>query len=270
MLTLLAACAPSPGPVTDSGPLDPPIVISGFTSPESAIYDPDQDVVFVTNLGGFVSRVLPDGTIDDLSWIAGLTSPKGTALDGDDLVLVDGAAIRRFDRFTGAPGPVVDIAGAVFLNDVTLGPDGLPYVTQTGSDAETSAVWRLDPGGPTTLATWPVMDRPNGLVADATGVIVIGFDEPVVFHLDLAGARTERFVTPAAHQDGVVLLPDGALLVSSQDAQEVWHLDPDGTITTLIEDLVGPADIGWDPTRERVLVPQLSEGTVQFVPVRLP
>src|ERR1700712_578633 len=70
----------------------------GFKSPESILHDPQQDIYFVTNVNGpndrkdnngFVSRVHPDGSIEQMRWVSGgtngvtLHAPKGMALTGD-------------------------------------------------------------------------------------------------------------------------------------------------------------------------------------------
>ncbi|MGA7899754.1 MAG: hypothetical protein WCA39_12940 [Nitrososphaeraceae archaeon] len=59
-------------------------------NPESVIYSPKQDILFVSNIDGkpnekdqkgFISKVLPsNGNIIELSWITGLNAPKGMAI----------------------------------------------------------------------------------------------------------------------------------------------------------------------------------------------
>jgi hypothetical protein len=59
-------------------------------NPESVIYSPKQDILFVSNIDGkpnekdqkgFISKVSPsNGNIIELSWITGLNAPKGMAI----------------------------------------------------------------------------------------------------------------------------------------------------------------------------------------------
>jgi hypothetical protein len=127
--------------VLDEGPAD--LTIPGFDSPESVLHDPVTDTYLVSNVGGglpaaatardgdgFISRLAPDGSIRDRFWIgrgkAGvrLDSPKGLAVAGRVLYVTDITTVRMFDRFSGRPLGSVQVAGAVFLNDVATAPDG--------------------------------------------------------------------------------------------------------------------------------------------------
>src|SRR5215212_10868038 len=59
-------------------------------NPESVVYDPKQDTLFVSNIDGkpdqkdqkgFISKVsLSNGSITELNWITGLNAPKGMAI----------------------------------------------------------------------------------------------------------------------------------------------------------------------------------------------
>ncbi len=268
---LCAGCSkPADTGVEPSTDVEIALVDVGFENPESMIHDPVADVYLVTNLGGFISRVSPDGEVLALRWADGLTSPKGTAIDGRTLHFVDGPTVKSVDLDTGALLATVEIPDAIFLNDVAVGADGALYVTQRGTGAEDSFVYRIEAGAVSVLAGWPVMDRPNGIAASPDGLIVVGKDEPVIFALDLAGARTELFDAPAIDMDGVVRLDDGALWVAFKGEGTVEHFAPDGVVTRVVEGVLSPADIGWDAARGRLLVPQLSEGAVRILPVTTP
>src|SRR5690348_1943869 len=91
-------------------------VVEGFLTPESVKYDSAQDVYFVSNVNGgplakdnngFISRVRPDGAIENLKFIEGahngvtLNAPKGLALRGDTLWVADIDVVRAYDAKTG-------------------------------------------------------------------------------------------------------------------------------------------------------------------------
>ncbi len=74
------------------------LTVPGFSKPESVLHDSTQDIYFVSNVNGsptakdnngFISRVRPDGAIENLKFIEGgragvtLNAPKGLALSGD-------------------------------------------------------------------------------------------------------------------------------------------------------------------------------------------
>ena len=85
--------------------------------PESARYDRDLDVWFVSNINGdpskkdnngYISRLRPDGSPYNLKFIEGgakgvtLNAPKGLAINGDTLWVADIDFARAFSKRTGA------------------------------------------------------------------------------------------------------------------------------------------------------------------------
>src|SRR5216117_3947552 len=125
------------------------LTVAGFSTPESVLHDSAQDIYFVSNVNGsptakdnngFISRVRPDGAVENLKFIEGghggatLNAPKGLALLGDTLWVADIDMVRSFDAKTGAPRDSVSLAGlgAVFLNDIAIAQTGALYITDTG------------------------------------------------------------------------------------------------------------------------------------------
>src|SRR5207245_6256953 len=138
-----------PMPMTTSPPSTTPTKLTGFQTPESVLYDPDQDVYFVSNINGqptaaddngFISRINPDTLQNDLKWIDAakpdiiLNAPKGMAILGDDLYVADLSVVRKFDRKTGKPKGEIPIPGSTFLNDVASDGKAV-YVSDTGMKA---------------------------------------------------------------------------------------------------------------------------------------
>src|SRR5215204_6359033 len=116
--------------------------------PESARYDRDLDIGFVSNVNGtaiqkdnngYISRLRPDGAPYSLKFIEGgkkgvtLNAPKGLAINGDTLWVADIDVARAFNKRTGELIANVGIKGrARFLNGAAVGPDGAVYMTDTG------------------------------------------------------------------------------------------------------------------------------------------
>jgi hypothetical protein len=141
-VTALASPQPPPPPPPPPAPVATKVaVVEGFLTPESVKYDSAQDVYFVSNINGgplakdnngFISRVRPDGAIENLKFIEGahngvtLNAPKGLALRGDTLWVADIDVVRAYDAKTGVPRDSVSLAslGAVFLNDIATAPTG--------------------------------------------------------------------------------------------------------------------------------------------------
>jgi sugar lactone lactonase YvrE len=253
---------------------------SGFTGPEAVRYDPDQDVYFVSNWGtgdpgakdnnGFISRMRPDGTVDQLRFIAGgaggatLHSPRGMTIVGDTLWAVEPDAVRAFNRLTGAPLATVDFSAFKlgFLNDIAAGPDAL-YVTDTGTDH----IYRVAGGKATVALRDSALGNPNGITWDASGrrFIVVPWAGDSVIRAWTVGNRTLVDIgrTGGTRLDGVEILSGDRLLVASQSDSSL-HLFTGGTGRPIIRTGGAPADIAVDTKRNRVAVPFVDRNLVEI------
>jgi sugar lactone lactonase YvrE len=260
---------------------------SAINAPESVLYDADADVYLVSNINGgslekdgngFISRVTPDGRVAELKWIAGgangatLNAPKGMGVKGDTLYVADIDALRLFHRSTGASLGAWPVPGATFLNDVSIGPDGTVYVTDSGlksgpngfADSGTDAVYKFDGRKAVSLAKGASLGRPNGIAADSSGVTVVSFGSGEVYRIDAStGARADLPRPPKGQLDGVERFPDGTLLMSSWEGSAIYRFKA-GSYTTVIDSVSTPADIGYDSKRGAVLIPELMSNQVEI------
>lgn len=251
----------------------------GFNGSEASRYDDRRDEYLVSNLGergnaavdGFVARVAPDGTVRELRWIGrGLVDPLGMFLHGDRLYVADINSVRMFDRTSGAPVGSVEVPGSVRLNDLAVAPDGTVYVTDSGSNDQPGALWRIDPRGRVSAfaARNPALERPNGIAVLSDGNIIHG-GRGVNLVIRTPQGRIVREVTlPTGQFDGIVVMPDGKLLVASQLGRNVYRVDlATGASTVVAENIEIPAAIGMDTRRGRLLVPQIRAGSLTIFPL---
>lgn len=300
LLLLCAACAAGDEeapPARETPPVavapDTTLVVAdaGLAGPESALYDAAEELYLVSNINGeptaedgngFISRVLPDGEVVALRWIDGadnsvsLNAPKGMALLGDTLVVADIDMVRLFHRATGRPLGEWPVPGSAFLNDVTVGPDGSVYVTDTGMLATSGGMERTNAdalyrfqgdGRPQIVLQGPALQGPNGVAVGPDGVVVASWNAARLARIR-EGAEPEPLAElPKGQLDGLVRLPDGDWLVSSWEAEAVFRVSPDGTVSVFLEGLVSPADIGLDPRRQRLLVPLLTRDRLEIHPL---
>lgn len=269
---------------TAAGAVPTSIADIGLQTPESVLYDEQADIYIVSNINGeplgadgngFISRIRPTGEVESLKWIDGaadgvtLNAPKGMALSGDTLFVTDIDSVRAFHRTSGAPLGARGVSGASFLNDLATGPDGALYVTDTGVDASfsptgTDAIHRFTRSGAESVAAAPQVAAPNGIVVDGDGIIVVGFGGTAVQRIPSAGGQPTDIATlPAGQLDGVVRTSDGTLLVSSWEGQAVYRVTPDGQVSTVVENVEAPADIGWDSRRHRLLIPLFNGNRIE-------
>ena len=254
----------------------------GFNGSEAARYDDRSDEYLVSNLGergpanadGFIARVAPDGSVRALRWIGqGLTDPLGIYLHGDRLYVADVNAVRMFDRTSGEPRGSVEVPGSVRLNDLVVAADGTVYVTDSGSNDQPGALWRIDPRGRISAfaARDPALERPNGINILPDGNIIHG-GRGVNLVIRTPQGRIVREITlPTGQFDGIVVLPDGKLLVASQLGHNVYRVDlATGAATAVAENIEIPAAIGFDTRRNRLLVPQIRAGSLSLFELGTP
>lgn len=265
----------------------------GFETPESALHDPAADVYLVSNINGspgekdgngFISRVTPDGRVEELRWIDGtleevnLDAPKGMALVGDTLFVTDIDCVRRFHRVTGAPGLAICLDEATFLNDLASDPRGDLYISDSGGAEGAGAVYvkrnRADVPRKVGLADGTVLEGedlggPNGLVADDRGLFVATYRSGEVFRITPEGERVTLLPPSEMSLDGLVSLEERGFLFSSWPDSAVYWTTPDGTVSPLVEGVEAPADIGYDAQRNRVLIPLFQDDELLIREVRL-
>lgn len=264
--------------------------VDGFSTPESVLWDADQGVWFVSNINGsptakdgngFIARLRADGTLDSLHFVEGgrggvtLNAPKGLALQGDTLWVADIDAVRGFDRHTGAP--VADVAfgrQATFLNDIALGPDGTLYITDSGLGIDAQGqmthpgvdrIFELKGRTVSTAAEGAWLASPNGIMWDpaASGFVVVPFGGTELLRWSPGSRTADTIGSGPGSQDGVVMLPDGRILVSSWADSTVFSVGH-GSDTTVVRGVNSPADIGFDPARGWLGIPLFLENRVVF------
>jgi SMP-30/Gluconolactonase/LRE-like region len=256
--------------------------------PESARYDRDLDVWFVSNINGppgkkdnngYISRLRPDGTPYTVKFIEGgkkgvtLNAPKGLAIDGDTLWVADIDVARAFNKRTGAPIANVN-ARARFLNGAVVGPDGAIYMTDTGvlfgpkgdvSHPGPDQVFRITKAGAKAVLTSTKLEGPNGIAWDSQKkrFVIVAFLGKGIYGWKPGDKDVESIGAGPGGQDGVVFLPDGRLLVTSWADSSLFVLE-NGQPRKVASHVPSPADIDVDPKDSRVAVPLLMENKVQF------
>lgn len=268
-------------PSTGEGPA---IVVEGLARPESILHDTVDDVYLISSINGapdgvdddgFISRVLPDGTVDQLRFIDGadadveLDAPKGMAIVDEVLYVADITSVRKFDRVTGEPLGSVEIPGAVFLNDLVASPFARVYVSDTGANAlHLIDVNNID--AVELILETPELAGPNGLVYAGEFLQVVNYNGSSLFQVALAGASANvvaEFEFGAL--DGLVSVADG-LMVSSWDEQApgVYHVSQDfTTVTPVVAGISSPADIEVDLGRNVLLIPNMLADRAEFWPL---
>jgi hypothetical protein len=261
--------------------------LDDLKNPESVVYAPKQNILFVSNVdgkpdqkdqNGFISKVSPsNGSIVELNWITGLNAPKGMAIhnnsrlyvsDITDLVEMDIASGKIIKRFN-APG-------SSFLNDVALDNQGNIYV----SDTITNTIYKLDTNAKdnnTSLQAWlqsPQLNGPNGLHVDnnknrlivaslgdmskpGAGIEVVDLKNKTISSLGKEGTTS-----PFGGLDGIESdATETHYYVTDNPAGKIYTVSADGTrYATLIDlHIQGTADLGFIPSQSMIILPLMQD-----------
>jgi sugar lactone lactonase YvrE len=258
-VALPAVALPAAGPAVVGSPRCPATVSGSAPTlhPEGVAFDPVRAAFLVGSVThGTVSVVGRDGTVRTLVDDSRLVTTMGVAVDvarhrlivaNADLGLADRSspettfnlgAVGSYDLRTGAPLFYVDLAaltpgGQHFVNDVTVGPDGTVYAT----DSLAGAVYRVDRTGRGSVVVHDQRLAGSPTTGFGLNGIVWAGDGLLVAALSAAGALVRipvaapaRFQTvaldaPIGSPDGLAVTGRGELaLVDNTAANRIVQL----------------------------------------------
>ena len=279
------AAAPAPAPE----PAPPPAawrIAEGIQTPESVLYDATTDRYLVSNINGspvavdnngYITEISGDGKVTKAKFIEGgagktkLDAPKGLGLIGNVLYVSDITVVRKFDAKTGAPKGEIPIKDSTFLNDIAVAADGRVFVSDSGAKpgangfepTGTDAVYVIDKAGKVkTVAKSKDLGGPNGLFATDKGVLVNTLLSDEIYRLNAEGAKEEVTKVPTGGLDGLLVVGDD-VLVTSWAGSTIYRGKLGGKFEPVIKGVKGPADMGYDTKRSRVVLPRFVDNAVE-------
>ena len=254
--------------------------LDGFQAPESALFDSDRNVLYVSNVAGepnakdgvgFISKVSPDGKMQEAEWVKGLNAPKGLVMSGDKLYVSDVDQLVEIDVTSGKVTNTWNAEGAQFLNDTAADSAGRVFV----SDMLTDSIYVLENGN---LSVW-VQDaallHPNGLRVDGDRLIVAAWGKDIqpdfstkepgrLLAVDLKTKEISAIGSgaPVGNLDG--LEPDGSgnWLATDWVGGALYRIHPDGTADQLMDLNQGSADLEFLDNDKLVIIPMMMDGKV--------
>lgn len=240
--------------------------------PESVLFDKANQVLYVSNVDGTdpwkadgkgsIAKVGLDGKIIAAEWVTGMNAPKGMGMYNGKLYAADLGVITVIDIATGKIEKTIPIEGAKGLNDISIDPKGVIYVTEYLG----KKLYKLENEKAELLAE--NLTQPNGVlihdnvlyVLDGTGMYKMNDDKT----LTLIADGMEGGVDGIEHVQGnefIVSCWEGAL----------WYVNTDGTKELLMDTRAAKrstADIGFDHATKTLYVPTFFRNTVVAYEVR--
>ena len=235
-----ASCAREPGGADTPSPvrLEQVWRLDGFANPESATLDESGAVLFVTNVNGegeaedgngFISRVSLDGVMLEREWARGLDAPKGIARAGNLLYVADINEVAVISALDGSTRERVAVAGARFLNDIAVAPDGLVLV----ADSATQRIYSVNDGAAEIWLEHDLLNSVNGLLPEPQRLVVTTMAGRLLA-IDYESRAVSLLADGLGDADGVAAIGDGRYLVSEWPG--LMHVvTVDGSRDTLLD-----------------------------------
>lgn len=234
--------------------------------PESVLFDKANQILYVSNLDGSdpwkadgkgsIAKVGLDGKIITAEWVSGLNAPKGMGLYNGKLYAADLGNIVVIDIANGKIEKTIPIQGATGLNDISIDPNGVIYVTEY----LTKKLYKVENEKAELIAE--NLTQPNGVLfhnnelflLDGTGMFKVNSDKSLAKIVD----GMEGGV------DGIENIEGNNFIVSCWEGA-LWMVNTDGTKHLLMDtrkEKRSTADIGFDPSTKTVYVPTFFRNTV--------
>lgn len=254
--------------------------ISGFSNPEGSLIT--ADAVYISNLGekldpmakdkdGFISKLDKNGKIVEAKFIsANLNAPKGMANVGNTLIVLDIDRIVAFDLKTKKEQFVVDVKGAVFLNDIALIDNNTAFVSDTG----TGIIHKFDIKAKK-IENFVTLNKefmgPNGLLLSKDKKTLYtatydaaGKEKGRLVSVNLEDKSQKSLSEPLGALDGIVYAKNGDILFSSwEDGKNgvIYRYNSNGKVSKeKLKPMAGPADMSTDG--KVLYIPKMVESKV--------
>lgn len=238
-----------------------------LTTSESVCYNDKNGALFVSCINGnpldkdgngFIAKLSITGEIIILKWIDGLDAPKGMGIYDGFLYVTD---IDRVVKISIADEKIVQeypVDGAIFLNDITVDPEGNIYIT----DMKTNQIHRIHKDNIELYYKNDLIIGPNGMAYE-NGKLLIGTKKGI-YSLETKNNQLTHLVKNTGSIDG--LEPDGhGNYIISDWSGKVQIVNPSKEPILLFNTTdkgINAADIVYIKEKELLLVPTFFDNRV--------
>lgn len=239
-----------------------------LVTPESVLLDEKLGRYYVSCIGqvpptaqdgdGYISVLDRRGNILIDKWVTGLDAPKGMGQTADQLFVTDINDLVIIDKKTGTVVEKIEVEGAIFLNDISVGPMGTLFMT----DMATNTIYTYKDSQLAKYIETPELGNINGLYVDHKTIVAATGSGAV-----LAISRDTRQISKPAEGipsgDGIEPWA-GGYIVSNWNG-EIWYVSSTWETTKVMDvkdQKINTADITVDQEEGLLLVPTFFDNRV--------
>jgi glucose/arabinose dehydrogenase len=264
----------------------PAPLVTGLALPESVAVT-REGRVFVSSIGERDKDKDGDGQVLEIKngkaveFAKGLNDPKGLIAHQKNLFVTDKNHVLKIDE----KGVVTELVGASafpkppqFLNDIVADETGNLYVTDSGDrKGDGGAIYKItQKEKQVTLvldkSKFPALHSPNGIAMDGMSFVLLGdMGTETLYRVKVADGSVEKLAEGLGKIDGVIWDNFGRLFLTAHSQGKVHVIPRPGMkAEVLAEGFGGAADLCLDATGTKVLVPDMKNGTVTAIEIKVP
>ncbi|MGM0565163.1 MAG: ATP-binding protein [Bacteroidota bacterium] len=237
----------------------------GLITPESVLYDGENDVFYISNINGkptdkddngFISKLGTEGNILKKKWVKGLHAPKGMVKAHGHLYVTDIDRIAKIDLDKGEIVKYYDVETASFLNDMEV-IDGTVYI----SDMAENVIYSLN-NNKVQVFKNEGLKKPNGMLT--SGKWLINGNENYILKIHTKTHETQKIETAVGGIDGLKFY-DSNTYITSDWTGNVHKVNASGEAELLFstaDDDIQAADFEYVPSKKLLVVPTFFNNTV--------
>jgi len=244
-----------------------------FLTPESVLYDPKREILYITSFDnkysehnkdgkaytGYISKVKLNGQIEKLKWVTGLNAPCGMSIYQDKLYTVERCNLVEIDLETGKILKRYPVHGSDFVNDIAIDTTGNIYISDTSpSSPRESRIYKFKDGK---LEVWVDSDeinRANGLFIHENNLMVGNSGDGSLKSINLADKKiTTVTCLGAGVVDGIRVDGKGNYLVSHWEGQ-TYLISPSGEVIEILDTMgaeLNSADFEFIKEKNLLIIP---------------
>jgi hypothetical protein len=239
-------------------------------TPESVLIDRERNVLYVSNVNlnpwekdgnGFISKMDMQGNITELKWIEGLHGPKGMGILGNSLFIADIDMLVEANIETGEIINKTEFEGEPQLNDITVGQDGIVYVSGSGSQK----IYAVENGNVTEYLEGEEGERFNGLYWEKDRMLLITSASSQFKEINHKTKEVEIIAGNMGHGDAIAPVGDGGYLCTSWTGK-IFYVSAGGETTTLLDTEAleeNAADLDYSIQNKTLYVPTFFKNQVK-------